>query len=516
MARQASGQLIRRATGWFARVTVTIEGERVRVMRDLGTQTRAVAQKRLEKLLGSDGPATDVGGAETFEEAARRVCEQRAAVRPAWAAEGLGWLERFAFEHIGKLRVTAIKPSHVSAVLLAVRDAGKSRMSAHHVRQWCRNVFTQLVTEEAVPSNPCDAAVMPEYPQEIERERAVLTDAELAIYLGYEPSDRRAKGGTLERQVLGICSRVLGGMRRGDLHHLKWGAFELEGFSTIRVPRRKTKRPQLLGVPEMARPIVADWYVRSGSPGPEALVFPVRKGSRAGQVKRGVCHAGGLRRDLQAAFKAAAALGIEAPAEGSQRWLELFEDSEETLRVDFHSFRRGFVQGLGDAGVNAQTAQALAGHASLEAHARYLRNAGKLRELPAAALPQITISNRQLPSGSAPVCHGTPVYSDPAEGAEMPGKTGTNSATGEFLNRRSPVRIRPGTPENADSAEEKAADLPIEAAADPVEQALADALQRAAAAEQWTAVETLSRELTARREARANVVHLPAKRRGGK
>jgi hypothetical protein len=52
---------------------------------------------------------------------------------------------------------------------------------------------------------------------------------------------------------------------------------------------------------------------------------------------------------------------------------------------------------------------------------------------------------------------------------------------------------------------------------DPVEAALADALTRAAQAGEWGVVETLSRELTARREARANVVQLDAarKRRDG-
>jgi len=48
--------------------------------------------------------------------------------------------------------------------------------------------------------------------------------------------------------------------------------------------------------------------------------------------------------------------------------------------------------------------------------------------------------------------------------------------------------------------------------ADPVETALADALTRATEAGQWTVVETLSRELTARREARAQVVNLESER----
>ena len=47
---------------------------------------------------------------------------------------------------------------------------------------------------------------------------------------------------------------------------------------------------------------------------------------------------------------------------------------------------------------------------------------------------------------------------------------------------------------------------------DPVEVALADALTRAAAAGQWATVEVLSRELEARRKARADVIDLRAER----
>ncbi|MDD9932217.1 MAG: hypothetical protein OXT09_01360 [Myxococcales bacterium] len=47
---------------------------------------------------------------------------------------------------------------------------------------------------------------------------------------------------------------------------------------------------------------------------------------------------------------------------------------------------------------------------------------------------------------------------------------------------------------------------------DPIEQALADALRRATERGEWSAVEAITRELTARREARAGVVDLAAER----
>jgi hypothetical protein len=117
-----------------------------------------------------------------------------------------------------------------------------------------------------------------------------------------------------------------------------------------------------------------------------------------------VSHAAAFRRDLQAAFKAAHAARVqEAPTpptetpDGVQqppsaRWRELFEETGFTLPVDFHSWRRAYAQALADADVNAQQAAALAGHADLGAHMRYLRNAGKLRRLPESALPQLVIA----------------------------------------------------------------------------------------------------------------------------
>jgi hypothetical protein len=73
----------------------------------------------------------------------------------------------------------------------------------------------------------------------------------------------------------------------------------------------------------------------------------------------------------------------------SARERELFEDSEETKRLDFHSFRRSYRQALADANVNAQTGMRLAGHASQAAHNRYLQNTRKMLEAPAEAMPQI-------------------------------------------------------------------------------------------------------------------------------
>jgi hypothetical protein len=58
---------------------------------------------------------------------------------------------------------------------------------------------------------------------------------------------------------------------------------------------------------------------------------------------------------------------------------------------------------LADADVNARQATALAGHASLSAHARYLANAGKMRRLPETALPNICIVDAETLASVDPV-----------------------------------------------------------------------------------------------------------------
>lgn len=89
----------------------------------------------------------------------------------------------------------------------------------------------------------------------------------------------------------------------------------------------------------------------------------------------------------------------------------------------------------------------------------------------------------------------------------QPSETPAFSANREGGDPSSPVQI--------DAVDQSRPDEPPlgQGAVDPVEAALADALTRAAQAGQWATVETLSRELQARREARAAVVDLGSERK---
>ena len=79
--------------------------------------------------------------------------------------------------------------------------------------------------------------------------------------------------------------------------------------------------------------------------------------------------------------------------------------------------------------------------------------------------------------------------------------------------RRSAVASEQHVDDTRDSGDPRDAKLASNVDVDPVEHALADALRKAANASQWSVVEILSRELGARREARAGVVDISSARK---
>ncbi|MBE7480266.1 MAG: tyrosine-type recombinase/integrase [Polyangiaceae bacterium] len=419
MARPRKGSLYLTKSGFGARYWKIVDGEWIRVSELLETFSKPAARRKLARLVGlanagTDTTADDAKRADTFAEAVERVNKARKADGVKGAKDELARLRAYANPALGHLDTTTITAQHIHEALDFAKGEGRSRQTVAHLLQDIRNVFAALKREGTIEQNPADDAELPKFASEVRKERAVLTDAELAHYLAWVHPDEAQRLAVLERQTLACVSRMFGGLRTGDLHALRWEAFDsTEGkFTWGWAPRQKTKRPQLLEVPEMLRPILRDWWERAGRP-TAGVLFPARRGERAGEGRAKTSHADAFRRDLMRAFgievqtvvvtkrsngrkltkavwtRARDEHGAEIPLTLRQR--ELFEDTDYTLPVDFHSWRRAFSQALADADVTVQQATALAGHSTLEAHARYLANSGKLRKLPEAALPAINV-----------------------------------------------------------------------------------------------------------------------------
>src|SRR5690606_1828626 len=252
---------------------------------------------------------------------ARRVIAAQKAAGKVTAGSRLSRFENIVFPVIGPMDPAKVKASHILAILEEQRDLGKARDSLTKIKNDISAVLGDLWRAEVIAENVTRRVKVPEALPEATRrskkERAVLTDEELARYLAWQAPEGREGRAVLERQTMACISRMFGGLRTSDLHALRWDGFDLPavldggqaagGFETGIAPRvkgsRRAKggRPQRLAVPAMLRPILRDWWEHHGRPR-EGLVFPARRGARVGEVKRQVSHAGALRRDLRRVF----------------------------------------------------------------------------------------------------------------------------------------------------------------------------------------------------------------------
>jgi integrase len=415
--RPRKGALVYRPTqGWCARLTVDVDGEPVRKCFPLGTHDRSAARRKLARMLAEGTPeaaAAEATRVETVASYAKTWFEGREA-RGVVSAEK----ERAVFDHywsaeLGPLPLRDVRSSHVRGVLTACAEGETlgqhgDRLKRHTIagiRSVVLRLFDAAWQDELVSENPvARVKVKALCPHEDHKVRAVLTDAELGVLLGCRDVDPEIK-------MLVLLSRTVGGMRASDLHALDWAAFGPE-FKTLRVPRHKTRHErgaQELDVPEQVRPLVDAWWRAEGSPA-SGPVFRVRKGPRAGEAKcLGTSYAERLRESLLVAGVIRHVCTREHDPNHPRKRGEpcclgmatdpLFSETADTLPVDFHSTRRAYCSALARAGVNAQTAQVLAGHSSAAVHQRYVASE-TIRALPEAAmlaLPPAAVSALPLP-----------------------------------------------------------------------------------------------------------------------
>lgn len=382
MGRPRTGSLVWTKKGWAARITTTVDGERVRVQHQLETTSRAAAQRKLERLLESEAPtAANAARVDTFEEAARRIVQQQAGEGLASWKDRLARLQRYAFPTFGALPVTEVRPSHVREAVMQAFEAGKAKGTTQKLLVDCSTILGELWRDEVIGENPAARVRVPKGAPVNDRERVVLSDAEFEAFMSCPDVGA-------ELHTMALASRTFGGMRTSDLHAWDWAHVDTQAWADAYIPRPKTKSKDRLALPAVLVPVLQAWWHAQGKPaaGP---VFPVRKGKRAGERKRGkISYAKRLRAALWEAGIVRPLPGFhEAEGEEQRRALCLIQSgSDQYLPLDFHSFRRAYATGLARAGVNVQQAMRLAGHRNPTTHQRYVLHSEAL-SAPSAALP---------------------------------------------------------------------------------------------------------------------------------
>jgi integrase len=184
-----------------------------------------------------------------------------------------------------------------------------SRESIVHMRAAVLRMFQAAHSQELIEQNRVKRTRVPDIEQQL-KPRAQLTDAEVAQLAAHPDVDPEIK-------LLVLISRTVGGLRTGDLNRLDYSAFGPD-FATCTFTRRKTRKkkpaPETHEVPAAIRPFIEAWWTAHKKPesGP---VFPVRRGERAGEVKKQSkqSYAVRLRRELLVAGITRRELHVETP-----------------------------------------------------------------------------------------------------------------------------------------------------------------------------------------------------------
>lgn len=450
MAREATGTLIyTKAKGWCARVPVIVgyvDGKPVRDKKwyELGRVvdgvyvplhgSKTLAKRKLASIVAADRAGktptqAEVSAPETTADAIDRIVRQQGVDGLKTWNERLARLNRYAVPHLGHTTIDKLRPSHVNEMLEAAKKAGLARQSVVHLRNDLLGVFGALWRAEVIAENPVEKSELPKKLKRDKRKRVVPLDAEFAHFMACPDVSE-------ELHLKALTSRCLGGQRTSDLHAWDWSHVDTKTFVSAKVYRPKTddeegasaELEEIVIPDELRNPLIA-WWTRWKRPGDDGgptsgPVFPVMHGKHAGERQGKRSHA----RELRAAFWAAgvhrplpgfeealaamyaaeerlrrlsdkgegrpayrAALqALSAATDAAQALDAIQTDTPKTRRLDFHSLRRSYNTALAAAGVNIQTAMALAGHRNEKTHMRYVHLAqlGPLTQ-PQAALPKL-------------------------------------------------------------------------------------------------------------------------------
>jgi integrase len=240
---------------WRARVTKRHgDGTTSRPLYALGTTDKSLARRKLARLIASVEAGTDpapraLNGPERVKDYASAWLAKREAQGVGMAPKERRNLELYVLEAIGNLPMSDVRASHVRSILDDAAGQGLKRASVAHVRGVLNRLFRAALEDETVEQNPVAAVRVPRM-REVKKERAILTDAEFAKFIGCAAVD-------LELRMLSLVARCEGGMRTGDLHKWDWTQIDRVHFAECIVPRAKTGTPQALAIPENTRALRA-------------------------------------------------------------------------------------------------------------------------------------------------------------------------------------------------------------------------------------------------------------------
>lgn len=331
MARKRTGSLILQRSGWSARVTTIVGGKRKRVMRALGTMDEKEATAKLaamlngtsELLLSAAGHAVHLRF--SYEEWTRILEEStRRHVTPAALIQSVVRERHWLRSHTDERRVTAMLSEQDKEDLIVICLGGEPGKGAEAAK---RALASQA-----------------------RKRRASLTQGELTAVLSHARCGfERDEVAYLRLGMLALSVNCLG-LAFETLRALRWRDVDMEADTPVAIRPWHEEPLRAVVLQSWTRGFLDAWksmhlIVANDRLGrllrdldetalQDALVFPEIE---LADPERWCAD---LLADIQDAFRYAVhceASECVAPGEYSDRWIELFEETERGLPVDLES-----------------------------------------------------------------------------------------------------------------------------------------------------------------------------------
>jgi site-specific recombinase XerC len=422
---------------------------------DLGTSNREIAFARYERWLET-GTRPKEASVETFAQAAERVTDaqlKRKSIDTKRANDRRGRLRRYALPRIGMVEVAGIEAHHVASVLDKMSEQDdKSAGTILAMRSDISQILAALVREGTLRENCARSLAPPKEARTDTRRRLSLTDEQVLSF-------QKQRGFKEQVDLAVLFCRQIAGHRTSDIFASRYEHCLLPCFSEMKVRRpktdgelgakakgRKARAYELITheVAEEYRAHLQAYWRAQGSPA-EGPIFPtLRDGVAApmtmkdGRVVQRRATKAGEHKKAGSSFvkvlrRAVWGCGIYQPLKGfnpnkPDKALCGFQtDTDETRRLDFHSFRGSLVTALASAGVELVDQLGITGHTQLTTQLRHYMEQRRVK-VPRAALPG---GHVEEPAPAAPAL-------SPALRAELEallGRAGSHPEAGESGDR---------------------------------------------------------------------------------
>jgi len=210
--RPRKGSLEWRGGTWCGRVTVTVDGVSIRRWVRLETDNKVVARRKLARVLNEGNRdlglvQSSAARGETYSDLATRVGARRKAEGIVDTESEDGRERKWIIPEIGHLLLTAIKGEHVAGIYEHARVNGKSLSHLRHLRAIMRSRFEVALAEDIIQQSPMARVRIPKAKID-RRERAVLSDTELFIYLSWTHPLEHRRFAVIERQAMSALARM--------------------------------------------------------------------------------------------------------------------------------------------------------------------------------------------------------------------------------------------------------------------------------------------------------------------